>query len=662
MAVKKILVVEDEGVVSLNIRSLMKDMAYDVVSVVPSGNVAISTAKTMNPDLVLLDIQLQGEMVGVEAARQIQRLDIPVVLLIANSDSMTLEQAEVTGPFGYILKPIDSRGLHTSIEMALYRHGIEEELKQQQLQLEIHVENRTTELRLLNKLQKSVARYRDIVDMARVGIFVDETGGNISFCNSALADMLVVDISEIVGMPFQYFVHPDDLKRGQKLHTERLEHRRLRDRYEVRLRRADGSDLIAAVDVSILQMAGNRVAAVSYVRDITETKRLQQLESRALRLETAGQIAGQVAHDLNNILGPLVAYPELILRALPEDSAIRSKLEIMGDAAKHAADVIQDLLSMARRGRYQMTTVNLNQVIKDYMHSINFEEIKNRNPQVEVTVETSEEINNVRGSSSHLQKMIMNLVVNAYEAMPNGGALKISTSKDRLEKLYRGYDKIETGEYVILSLKDTGSGIAPEHLKKIFEPYFSTKDLGRSGSGLGMAVVYGILKDHKGYYDINSEVGKGTEFILYFPAVTENLQIEISRREDFEGSESILVVDDDTEQRNLAVELLSNLGYQVEAVSSGAAALEYLMKQSVDMVVLDMIMKKEFDGLDTYKEILKIRPGQQVVIVSGFSATDRVQEMRQLGSGSYVQKPYTRESIGRAVREELDRAAHRAPA
>jgi CheY-like chemotaxis protein len=249
----------------------------------------------------------------------------------------------------------------------------------------------------------------------------------------------------------------------------------------------------------------------------------------------------------------------------------------------------------------------------------------------------------------------MNLIVNAFDAMPQGGKLDISTTQRHVDVLLCGYKKVEPGEYVLLRIRDTGMGIDAADLDKIFEPYYSKKKLGTSGSGLGLSVVYGILRDHKGYYDILSQPGNGSEFILYFPTTKERCVEEDEESTSAGGSETVLIVDDTPEQRDIASEFLTILGYRVQTAVHGHAALDYLREHDADLILMDMIMENGFDGLDTYREIVKRRPGQRALIVSGFSATERVEEMQRLGAGAYIKKPYTLDTIARAVRDELDR-------
>jgi CheY-like chemotaxis protein len=270
-----------------------------------------------------------------------------------------------------------------------------------------------------------------------------------------------------------------------------------------------------------------------------------------------------------------------------------------------------------------------------------------------------EDLLNIVGSPVHLEKTVMNLVSNAAEAMPKGGTLMISTFNQYLDKPIQGYDAVREGDYVVLSVSDTGEGIPAADLKRIFEPFYTKKVMGRSGTGLGLAVVWGTIKDHDGYIDVESEEGKGSTFTLYFPVTREDMVCDqkVVLPESYAGrGESILVVDDVKEQRELATSMLTRLGYQVNDVASGEEAIMYLQKRHVDLMVLDMIMDPGIDGLETYERVVGINPKQKAIIVSGFSETSRVKKAQELGAGAYVKKPYVLERIGLAVRNELDRS------
>lgn len=401
-----------------------------------------------------------------------------------------------------------------------------------------------------------------------------------------------------------------------------------------------------------------------YGHDITERKKYEEEQKklreqlgRAEKMESLGLLAGGVAHDLNNVLGPLVAYPEMIKMQLDQDSPIRDRINKIENSALRAAELVQDLLTMARRGRYEMSPVDLNLIIQNYMASTEYDDLLKRHSMVFCKFNPKTEKAVVQGSSGHLIKVIMNLVLNAYDALPNGGVVEISTDSRQIDRLVGGFDEIDDGRYIIWEVTDNGIGINPEHMKRLFEPFYSNKQMGRSGSGLGLSIVYGVIKDHNGYIDVISKPDQGTRFIIYLPESEGGNDSDVisATPEEIKGSGKILIVDDLEEQRDLAVTVLSNLGYQTVTAYNGHNALDILKKEDFDLLLVDMIMEDNFDGLDTYREILKIKPQQKVIIVSGYSETERVREAEQLGANGYVKKPYTLRKLGGAIREVLNK-------
>jgi CheY-like chemotaxis protein len=373
-------------------------------------------------------------------------------------------------------------------------------------------------------------------------------------------------------------------------------------------------------------------------------------------MEAIGTLAGGVAHDLNNVLGGIVGYPDLLLHDIPEDSPMRSSLMAIKQSGQRASAIVQDLLTLARRGVQITEVVNLNAILTNCLESVEYEKLEEFNPDVKIVANLEKDLLNILGSPLHLTKTVINLLSNAVEATPGSGKIIITSENRYLDKPIKGYDRIKEGDYVVLSVKDKGTGIASEDLEKIFEPFYTKKVMGRSGTGLGMAVVWGTVKDHQGYIDVESIEGQGTTFTLYFPVTRKEIEIvkEPVLIEEYSGNgEKILVVDDVETQRDVAATLLKKLNYTVDTVASGEEALEYMRKNTADLLVLDMIMDPGIDGLDTYRSITEMYPGHKAIIASGFSETDRVREAQKLGAGTYIRKPYTLEKIGLAVKAEL---------
>jgi signal transduction histidine kinase/CheY-like chemotaxis protein len=391
-----------------------------------------------------------------------------------------------------------------------------------------------------------------------------------------------------------------------------------------------------------------------------ERKELEAKLVRSQKMEALGLLAGGVAHDLNNVLSGIVSYPDMMLMRLPGDSDLRRPLSVMRDSGQKAAAIVQDLLTLARRGVTKFEVLDINALIDEYLQSPEFEKLKSYHPKVEVQVDLGADLFNIRGSAIHLKKSLMNLVSNAAEASADGGLVRIATENRAIDRRLEGYIDVAEGEYVVLSVSDDGSGIDREDLGRIFEPFYTKKKMGRSGTGLGLAVVWGTVEDHHGYINVSSKIGSGTLIEIFLPVTRERLEQKdriIPPGEYAGNGEWILVVDDMPAQREITTEMLTVLGYRATAVASGEEAVAFVQENPVDLVVLDMIMEPGIDGLETYTRLQAIRPGMKVLLVSGFSETGRVKSAQLLGAGAYVKKPFGIESIGMAVRNELDRKA-----
>jgi PAS domain S-box-containing protein len=400
------------------------------------------------------------------------------------------------------------------------------------------------------------------------------------------------------------------------------------------------------------------IGVIVSVREVTEKRQMEERLQRAEKMEALGMLAGGVAHDLNNVIGISIGYSEMMLDDLEPDSPLRGHVESIMQATERAAAIVQDMLTMARRGVPVSKVINLNTIVTDFLEEPELAAMQALHPNVDIKTVLSPDLLNISGSPVHLTKTVMNLITNAAEAIRDHGVICVSTQNVHLDRPVKGYDSFTEGDYAVLSVSDTGEGIPAENLPHIFEPFYTKKVMGRSGTGLGLAVVWGTLKDHNGYIDVKSQPGQGTVFSLYFPVVREELTAgpEFTDRLSYLGkSETILVVDDVPEQRELATRLLGKLNYLPASVGSGEEAVEFIKKSRAALVVLDMIMDPGIDGLETYRRILEVRPGQKAIIVSGFAETERVSEAQRLGAGAYVKKPYLTETLGTAVRQELDR-------
>lgn len=377
-----------------------------------------------------------------------------------------------------------------------------------------------------------------------------------------------------------------------------------------------------------------------------ERLRLEAELLRVEKMELLGRLAGGVAHDLNNVLSGIVSYPDLLLHKLSPESDMRRPLENIRRAGIRAAVIVQDLLTLARRGITVKEKVRLNSIIIDHLQSPEFINLQKNFPGVKVETRLATDLQLLSGSPVHLEKAVMNLLVNSFEAIVGEGTVLLITENRYVDAPIKGYDTTIPGQYVVLTISDSGMGIPQDKLARIFEPFYSSKIMGRSGTGLGMTVVWSTVKDHGGYLDVRSSPENGTTITVFLPSLEDDqdqpFQIEPALQTTNRGKgETILLVDDDPAQRSLGESILTTLGYNAETIASGEEAVAFIRDIKVDLILLDMILDAEMDGLDTYKCIIKIRPDQKVIIVSGYSETDRIQKAIELGVNSFIKKPYS---------------------
>ena len=522
-----------------------------------------------------------------------------------------------------------------------------------------------TERKRANKeLQESEARYKMLFASAAEGILVAELKTKqFRYANPALCRMFGYTEEEILQLRVSD-IHPKESLEQVLAEFEAQARSEKTLAPNLPCLRKDGAIFYANINTTSTFLDGKK-CNVGFFTDITDRKKaeeekqsLEERLQRAEKMEALGTLAGGVAHDLNNVLGVIIGYSELLLHGMDESNPIRQNLLKIMKGSERSAAIVQDLLTLARRGITGRQVLNLNKIILDYQNSPEFEKLFSCNSFVQIKLDLESDLLNISGSSVHLGKALFNLVLNAVEAMPKGGDLTVKTTNRYLDKPIYGYDNIREGDYVVLNVTDTGEGIKPADLQRIFEPFYTKKVMGRSGTGLGLAVVWGTVKDHQGYINVQSEEGKGSTFTIYFPVTREQISVEaaaVSVSEYMGKGETILVVDDVREQHELAAEILTKLNYKIASVRSGEDAVAYLKKHKVDLLVLDMIMEPGMDGLDTYKNILTIHPKQKAIIVSGFSESDRVNAAQSLGAGAYLEKPYILEKLGLAVRKELDK-------
>ncbi|MBU0943522.1 MAG: response regulator [Proteobacteria bacterium] len=519
--------------------------------------------------------------------------------------------------------------------------------------LEKKVVERTEELRI------NEARYRTLYDNAGDGISIINAEGHYLSANKQFCNRLGLSEDELKARTI-IDIYMDSEGGGISAMLQEV----LRSgsvQFETTQRARSGE--LFSVEVRAQRIVlDNEIAILCSCHDIGERKRqeqekkvLQEQLFRASKMEAIGLMAGGVAHDLNNILTGITGYPELLLLQLSEESELRKPIEEIKKSGERAAAVVADLLTVARGVASIKKVSSLNTLIREYLDSPEHRHIFSLCPQVQCLQNLAENLPDISCSPVHIKKCIMNLVMNAAEAIGKSGDIVLKTSSIIPDPQWAKEHELAEKEYVVLTITDTGPGIPKTCIEHIFEPFYTKKAMGRSGTGLGLAVVWNTMIDHAGKIFVESS-DKGTRFQLYFPVATETdvVQREKVLIEKIDGNgESILVVDDEPQLRDIAAQMLGSLGYLVDSVDSGESAVEFVKKQAVDLIVIDMLMEPGMNGRQAYEEILERYPGQRAIIASGFSESDDVQMTLQRGAGGFIKKPYSIVQLGRAVKEAL---------
>ncbi len=492
-----------------------------------------------------------------------------------------------------------------------------------------------------------------------LGITVWDHDGLLIFLNNSFTEITGYSVEDLKSIDDWFSkAYPDDACRGQVLADWKAMEALGKSRHEFKVTCKSTNVKDIEFRATFLK-DGRRLVTISDITGRKMSERIlrenQKIKERANKMESLGLLAGGVAHDLNNILSGIVGYPELLLQTLPKDSDLRKPIEAIHDSGQRAAAVVADLLTVARGVASTREDHNLNILIKEYLDSPECVKLKSLYPQITYYHQLEADHSNILCSPVHVKKSLMNLVTNAAEAISDSGTVTVSTRNKDIDTVRGAAWNITPGEYVVVSVQDTGPGIPKTDLEHIFEPFYTNKIMGRSGTGLGLTVIWNAMEDHGGRVQVESSE-KGTCFSLYFPVSKEREAVQ-SPSDDIvirsSANEHILVVDDEAQLRDIASKMLHTSGYKVDVTSSGEEAIQFVKETEVDLIVLDMLMDPGINGRQTYEEILKLYPNQKAIVVSGFSESDDVKAVLRLGAGGFIKKPYSLNQLGRAVKEVL---------
>jgi PAS domain S-box-containing protein len=644
----KILIVDDEPRMCESLRLLLGKQGYDIQTAT-SGNEALRLISHESFDLALLDL-VMPDMDGHQLMDQINA-HFPDTIVIVITGHASLDSAVWAlrrGAYDYLRKPFEYEELIKRVQNAI---------NQKQL---------TSEKAVINgKLELSEKRYRYLIHNSPDIIYTLDDKGHFSFVSDAVERLLGFKPPELIGKPFTAIIHDEDLEKAKFHFDERRTGARANAGIELRLKvaAADGKGAETrhlTVELKSTGMYDNPVPenGVRFVgthgvaRDISERNRLEAQLQQAKKMEAIGTLAGGIAHDFNNLLMGIQGYTSLMLLGIDASDPNHLKLKNIEEYIQSGVELTKQLLGFARGGKYDVKPINLNELI------VKSSQMFGRTKK-EITIHRQLEADawTVEADRGQIEQVLLNLYVNAWQAMPGGGDIYLETKNVTVDDSPSGLAGLAPGRYVRVSVIDTGVGMDEKTLQRIFEPFFSTKKMGR-GSGLGLASAYGIIRNHSGVIEVRSQKGVGTTFIIYLPASDRAVEQAASESgEVLMGPETILLVDDEEMIINVGTEILKALGYNVLSARNGkeAVALFRDKKDEVDLVLLDMIMPG-MGGGETYDALKGIRPDVKILLSSGYSIDGEASEILKRGCDGFIQKPFNIKALSQKLRTIIDGA------
>jgi len=629
-----ILLVDDEERFINSLEAILNHYDYNCIKAM-SGTEAISLLDEQEFDLALLDVSLP-DMSGCDIADHIRKSSKSTtsVMLTGLNTVETAVQAMQNGAYDFLSKPINHDLLIKTIDKALEHNE------------------------LTRKLLISHKRFQTLAEASWEGIVIHDNGRFIE-ANKRFFDLFGYGEKELSS---GIFLKKILTKASLGLIVQRFKKRELGS-CELVGKKKNGSEFPIEVNTQLIHYLKKQVP-VWAIRDISqrvqaeEEKLMLQLKlAKAQKLKALGLMAGSVAHDLNNILTGVVSYPDLLLSQMSESDRYYPAIKKIQEAGKRAASVVSDLVSIAR-GRLPKTSVeNINDIILSHLSSLEHSERQANFPGIIIQTQLQNDLFNSYCSPQHIHKILLNLIGNALEALQDNGVIKISTENFVLSTSAKTDAKklLSAGTYIKLTVADNGPGIKDKDKDHIFDPFYSTKTMGKSGTGLGLSIVWNTVQEHNGWIEMKDN-NPGVRFEIFLPGTRDKIfnsqDISVSRSLQGNG-EKILLIDDEPEQNDFMTKMLTNLGYNVFSVHNGEEGLNLLQSQPIDVILLDMIMGEGMNGRETYEKILEINPAQKAIVVSGYSENEEVVRIKHLGVTHFLEKPVTLPQMSLAIKQSL---------
>jgi PAS domain S-box-containing protein len=658
----RIMIVEDEMVVALDLASRLGRLGYDICDNVPSGEEAIRQVDTLRPDLVLMDISLSGDLDGIEAAQQMRtRYDLPIIYLTANTDETTLRRAQLTHPANYLLKPFKERELQICIEMALANYDLQRQLRAAREDLEHRVEDRTVELARANlalteeikerrRMEEQVRERAALLDKARDAIMVRKLDATVLYWNRSAERLYGYDQSEALGRNAAELLgengddHAAEALRNTLANGEWLG--------ELRHRNRAGVELVVESRWTLVSDDCGQPRSVLVVNtDMTERRLIEAQFLRAQRLESIGALASGIAHDLNNVFTPLLMSAQ-ILQEESRTPGSRQIADIVLASARRGADMVKQVLLFARGTDGEHLPFPFGHLVREVERFLH----ETLPPSIRMHANLEPGLWDIHGDAAQIHQILMNLCVNARDAMPDGGELRITASNFTVDKTFaHRCQSARPGDYLHITVSDTGVGMSAEARQRIFEPFFTTKEPG-VGTGLGLSTVQTIVDNHHGFMDVKSGVGVGTQFHIYLPAFEEEIgQAKGTPPVVPRGNgELVLVVDDEHAVREINKATLEAFGYRALTADDGVEALSrYVVHRGeIALVVTDMLMPI-MDGRATIRALRKLDARVPILAVGATEPDNNYRQFLTDENIGYLRKPCTKEQFLIAIHEQV---------
>lgn len=633
-----VILIVDDTPINLEMLFDFLSQAGFTVLIAEDGESAIARAEYAPPDLILLDI-LMPEMDGFETCRLLKQSqltqDIPVIFMTALSETLDKVKGFELGAVDYLTKPLQHQEVLARIQLHLKLRNLTKTLQSQNLRLENEIAER---LRVEEKIREQAA----LLDITSDAMIVKDYHNRICYWNQGAEDLYGWKATEIIGKSVNQILYtPQGLSQIKNIYTSITETGFWQG--ELHQVNKQGKKIIVASRWTLIgDRHGQPKSILTVNTDITEKKHLESQILRAQRLESIGTLASGIAHDLNNILTPILTAAQLLqMKILDTNERNQQLLQTIENNSKRGAALVKQVLQFARGVEGQRTIVQVKHLFSEIQQIVQETFPKS----IELTAYIQPELWAVIGDATHLHQLLMNLVVNARDAMPRGGNIKISAENFLVDEQYARMNlDARIGAYIVITVTDTGIGMQSDIIDRIFEPFFTTKDIGK-GTGLGLSTVRGIIKSHGGFVTVASQVGRGTEFKIYLPAVEVP---KTSLGEDLElftgNGELILVVDDETgilETTKISLEMYN---YRVMTASNGneAIALYAQHEDEISLVLMDMMMPS-MDGATAINRLQKMNSQVNIVAVSGLNVSDKMTTIPRVKK--FIPKPYTTKDL-----------------